>query len=425
MNFACTKMCLLRIFYAYSVVFAIATLSEAASPLAQPSSITSKDSSHSNDDTTNNLPGRLVQHSSDSLTATESCSSIMGLGIRWPLTPKGATAVEQCLHNTEGFAHWTCGDTSPPRWDGFPNITQCTSSWMHDIRQKADRHEKPENLAEELVCQISKNVITSAADLWSAVDLLTEIAMPGPTVVDDTKDTSVEKLTNQVLKAGSNLLDVRHNTSWVELGEADRAETATALIAALETTSLTLAESVSSGAILTSLEKNIGMSVGKFQTAQMEGKVTLPPHNDTVDSIQFTAGALQNQGLGNMVKVVFLAYSNVGPYLDSVPAGMVINSKVITAAVNDMHRPGRLKIPVTITLEHIAPANGRSVCAFWDYKADTAMNFHGVWSTRGCMVVRSDSQKTVCQCEHLANFAVLMNVTDTMGARISNIQRGW
>ena len=37
----------------------------------------------------------------------------------------------------------------------------------------------------------------------------------------------------------------------------------------------------------------------------------------------------------------------------------------------------------------------------------------GEWSQEGCHVVSSDEEKTVCQCDHLTNFAVLMDVSGT------------
>lgn len=47
---------------------------------------------------------------------------------------------------------------------------------------------------------------------------------------------SVQKLGENILKAGSNLLDVRHNASWEELGVDAKAQTATNLLDSLEST---------------------------------------------------------------------------------------------------------------------------------------------------------------------------------------------
>ena len=36
----------------------------------------------------------------------------------------------------------------------------------------------------------------------------------------------------------------------------------------------------------------------------------------------------------------------------------------------------------------------------------------GSWSSEGCWVVTSNATVTVCQCDHLTHFAVLMNLSD-------------
>ena len=37
----------------------------------------------------------------------------------------------------------------------------------------------------------------------------------------------------------------------------------------------------------------------------------------------------------------------------------------------------------------------------------------GEWSQEGCQVLYSDEERTICQCDHLTNFAVLMDVSGT------------
>ena len=65
-----------------------------------------------------------------------------------------------------------------------------------------------------------------------------------------------------------------------------------------------------------------------------------------------------------------------------------------------------LSAPLELTLRHLTVdnvTNGR--CAFWDIKrAD--------WSTAGCQTVTSNRSHTVCRCNHLTNFAVLMDVAN-------------
>lgn len=43
------------------------------------------------------------------------------------------------------------------------------------------------------------------------------------------------------------------------------------------------------------------------------------------------------------------------------------------------------------------------ICVFWDSSEDG-----GSWSPHGCSVLESNPEFTVCSCNHLSSFAVLM-----------------
>ena len=45
----------------------------------------------------------------------------------------------------------------------------------------------------------------------------------------------------------------------------------------------------------------------------------------------------------------------------------------------------------------------------------------GEWSQEGCQVLYSDEERTICQCDHLTNFAVLMDVSGTKVNLLNNI----
>lgn len=302
---------------------------------------------------------------------------------------------------------------------------------MDDIRRKAGTDLPAEKLAEEFARLTAGNSLTSAGDMSNAVDLISKIVNRGNRALarmtsDDTQDPAVQKLGESVLKAGSNLLDNKHNSSWRYLSGEARSQTATSLIISLETTAFMLAENVPVGTILTSSDNNIVMGAGKLQTRQLAKSYRFPApseqqlvrDNDMKNSIELPAATLQQHSQDDVVKVVFLSYNNVGRYLKSVGSspqnpvalestdGLTVNSKIISAAINGMHPKSDLKEPVIITLDHILPGDAqRAVCAFWDYKTDQNNDFQGAWSTHGCWKISGDQFKTVCACNHLTNFA--------------------
>ncbi|XP_019613781.1 PREDICTED: uncharacterized protein LOC109461490 [Branchiostoma belcheri] len=68
--------------------------------------------------------------------------------------------------------------------------------------------------------------------------------------------------------------------------------------------------------------------------------------------------------------------------------------------------------PVVIILKH--KMKGRTpTCVFWDFDAAGGA---GAWSTEGCWVHQTVDDVTECHCNHLTNFALIMDISDQFGA---------
>ncbi|KAI4822442.1 hypothetical protein KUCAC02_007993 [Chaenocephalus aceratus] len=73
-----------------------------------------------------------------------------------------------------------------------------------------------------------------------------------------------------------------------------------------------------------------------------------------------------------------------------------------SADVTEKH--SHLKEPVILTFDHLKKSNELNhTCVFWDSSKEG-----GSWSARGCSVLTSNPNYTVCSCNHLSSFAVLM-----------------
>ncbi|XP_068735265.1 adhesion G-protein coupled receptor D1-like [Montipora capricornis] len=53
----------------------------------------------------------------------------------------------------------------------------------------------------------------------------------------------------------------------------------------------------------------------------------------------------------------------------------------------------------------------KSDCVFWNFSISS--RFNGAWSSEGCTLVEDSTETTTCDCNHLTNFAVLMEVGET------------
>ncbi|PIK61914.1 putative latrophilin-2 isoform X9 [Apostichopus japonicus] len=77
----------------------------------------------------------------------------------------------------------------------------------------------------------------------------------------------------------------------------------------------------------------------------------------------------------------------------------------MSASLNSANTPTKLKEPVRISFAHIQENATNPSCSFWDFENSS----YGEWSNMGCKVIKSNSTHTVCSCNHLTNFAILMN----------------
>ncbi|KAM4818694.1 adhesion G-protein coupled receptor G4 [Thomomys bottae] len=87
----------------------------------------------------------------------------------------------------------------------------------------------------------------------------------------------------------------------------------------------------------------------------------------------------------------------------------VLTSYVVSASISDTSIQS-LADPVVITLQHIdGNWNYDQVyCAFWDFNANNGL---GGWNSSGCKVKETHVNYTICQCDHLTHFGVLMDLS--------------
>ncbi|CAH3184691.1 unnamed protein product, partial [Porites lobata] len=91
---------------------------------------------------------------------------------------------------------------------------------------------------------------------------------------------------------------------------------------------------------------------------------------------------------------------------------MSIVSRVVSCSLFP-EVPGVLTDKVTIKLKSIkrGTTGVTPSCGFWNFSIRTKID--GAWSKTGCTLVESTRDQTICSCNHLTNFAVLMEVGET------------
>ncbi|XP_062414185.1 adhesion G-protein coupled receptor G2-like [Pungitius pungitius] len=132
-----------------------------------------------------------------------------------------------------------------------------------------------------------------------------------------------------------------------------------------------------------------------------QGSVTLPP--------SLTQGlTIEEQRLANRVQFNFYQKSTV--YQDKALGNRRLNSGILGASVANLSLANlRNNVIINLTNFEPVPANYEAVCVFWDF---TLNNGSGGWNPSGCVLQNgSDNVTTVCGCNHLTGFAILLDLS--------------
>ncbi|XP_067046941.1 adhesion G protein-coupled receptor L3-like isoform X2 [Acropora muricata] len=103
---------------------------------------------------------------------------------------------------------------------------------------------------------------------------------------------------------------------------------------------------------------------------------------------------------------IFVIYNDISQLVPECQA-LKLQKHIIAGKV---HPPpeGNLQENVTISFGRDKKEVDKPRCMFWNFTIKSA--FNGSWSRKGCSLVKSDDNETICTCNHLTNFAILMQV---------------
>uniref|UniRef100_A0A8I3WK46 Adhesion G protein-coupled receptor L3 n=1 Tax=Callithrix jacchus TaxID=9483 RepID=A0A8I3WK46_CALJA len=343
------------------------------------------------DDMTTHFPSA----SSQIPALEESCEAVEAREIMWFKTRQGQIAKQPCPAGTIGVSTYLC--LAPDGiWDPQgPDLSNCSSPWVNHITQKLKSGETAANIARELAEQTRNHL--NAGDITYSVRAMDQLVglldvqlrnlTPGG---KDSAARSLNKLQKRerscrayvqaMVETVNNLLQPQALNAWRDLTTSDQLRAATMLLHTVEESAFVLADNLLKTDIV----------------------------RENTDNIR-------------EIRVAFVLYDNLGPYLSTENASMklgtealstnhsvIVNSPVITAAINkEFSNKVYLADPVVFTVKHIKQSeeNFNPNCSFWSYSKRTMT---GYWSTQGCRLLTTNKTHTTCSCNHLTNFAVLM-----------------
>ncbi|XP_078426636.1 adhesion G protein-coupled receptor L3-like isoform X2 [Cetorhinus maximus] len=351
----------------------------------------------------------------------ECCEATDKRDIPWPRTQPGEVAKRPCPLGTIGLATYTC--LSPEGlWDPLgPDLSNCSSPWINLLSKKVRSGETAANIARELAEQ-TKSMI-HAGDILFSVKLMEQLVdllnVQLRNLTPGGKDSAARSLNKAMVETVNNLLQPQALDAWKDLMTSDQLRAATMLLDTVEQGAFVLADNLLKTDIVRENTENILLEVARLSTDGTLEDLQFPQDEINGNSIQLSASTLKKNGRNGEIRVAFVLYNNLGSYLSTENASfklgseamstnhtVIVNSQVVSAAINKESNRIYLAAPVIFTLNHIDLQNNFNPnCSFWSYSKRTMT---GYWSTQGCRMLGSNRTHTTCSCNHLTNFAVLM-----------------
>ncbi|XP_053396683.1 uncharacterized protein LOC123552744 isoform X1 [Mercenaria mercenaria] len=361
----------------------------------------------------------------------------------WPTTKPGTVAFIQCPYQLSGaqtakYASRICekqadnsGLWKTPLLSDCPHADE-SSRELHNLAESDINNGNVEQVSSSL------SNLTSNWEEFVSDDVIWSVRIIDGILKTDLSRASFDTITNTI-ETVNNLLFI---TPGILRQSEDESDSSNRLVNAVET--LLDGVSVTNGDYK-SVKDNIagivsGVSVSSFDGLAMsyinKGKQTLTEtelaytkaegytasgHSGIIlpRSIFDSLTNRQKRSIDKMTMSVFrdpklfssITQSNETKLLpsddgDVIPAERKINSNVIAANVPSVQIKD-LSFPVVVTLHHFDAGENVS-CVYWDVATKS-------WSADGCAVNQTTDDYTVCHCDHLTNFALLMDVYSTGG----------
>ncbi|XP_072030644.1 latrophilin-like protein 1 [Amphiura filiformis] len=263
-------------------------------------------------------------------------------------------------------------------------------------------------IADALANIIEDSETIDVENIQEAFTKIVNVGSPSPVVTE-----SVIKTVNSILSAN--------------VSQGDSA--ANALSEILKSVEMQVENTIEMYGTFSSVKPNIaveGVAVNKaqggvgFAISQIEGGFK-KDSNESFDmqsedqligsSIQLPEDALFENENTNDTKVSFIAYNDdklfpsqmLKEKTSSMVVGPIISAVVLGKDVKNLQKPVVIQIAPTQDIN--ATVLNTSRCVYWDSKSDGI----GDWADEGCELMSAKSGKITCHCNHLTNFAVLVD----------------
>ncbi|GAA6085887.1 adhesion G-protein coupled receptor G6 [Tachysurus ichikawai] len=336
------------------------------------------------------------------VNAVENCQAEeTPLHYKWPESRPSVTYFIPCFPYKEQNASRTC-KINPDNYSSFwdqPNLLNCK-----DIEEIEVSQENAADVAVQLA-DITNNELstTELSKVVSVVTKLVNVARINVTLASTVVNIiSNVMISSEAMQLAASEMALRTMDKLVQKIEFD-------------------------GPSLTITSKNLAVGISAINSSSFNGANfsafmalnSSDPQIDLESEVQnslaivsLPATLLHNLSEADVEiisRIHFMFFSKTGLFQDQQDNGMSLNSYVVASSVGNFSI-SNLKDPVEIEITHLQNQwNQNRLCVFWDF---SIQNGTGGWNSEGCRVsAESNSNKTVCLCNHLTHFGVLMDLS--------------
>ncbi|XP_052693314.1 adhesion G protein-coupled receptor E3-like isoform X3 [Crassostrea angulata] len=341
-------------------------------------------------------------------------------GILWKATFAGRNKEIPCPENQNGVATRFCDEHG--EWN-LPNLINCTNEALVNASSLLDgiianktqdkfRIQKTVNNTLQLMKKLTSSTSgISAGDLSSSLGVLEKIV----TVTNATGSVIEKEVFYAVI---DNILSPNNSNSWTTISEQTE-NGPTFLLKNMDRFSkITLQNDNITATKFNGFNFELVINQTKIDETRIrfpdeQSNKVSPNPEESLTFLELPKQASNATKAINYVAVLYKTMSDIlgsdsnskelkGKQAKKSKQRSFVNSPILSLTTQtDL---GVLDPPLNLRFGHTIKKEStemRALCVSWDFNLNK-------WSEEGCTVIQTDRQRTVCHCNHLTNFAILM-----------------
>ncbi|XP_050015626.1 adhesion G-protein coupled receptor G4 [Alexandromys fortis] len=331
---------------------------------------------------------------------------------KWPLTDPTETAQVRCIKNENGNATRICSiniQTGKCQWEK-PRFKQCKllqelPDKIMDLANITISDENADDVAEHILNLVNKStaldeeetkiIVSKVTDISNCDDIsanLTQMILQIISTVTEKQSDSASNLppvSNKILRI---IERAGHKMKFV--GRTANLTVARLALAVLRVDHMFegMAFSIHASEEVT----NPQIFLGSIPVRRVLASIYLPK-------------SLGERVPVNGLETILFNFFGQTSLFKAKTITTALMTYVVSASISNMSIQN-LDDPVIIILKHIQGNwnYDQVYCAFWDFDTNHGL---GGWNSSGCEVKESNVNYTICQCNHLTHFGVLMDLS--------------